>query len=656
VIILICQHADADAVRADVVPAFASAAVRVLPVPPATDPPDPPDPPGPPGSPTPDWAEDPGLAEASAVALWLPDAQVAALLPVAADRAWRLGVLPHPDAPNARAGFGLAAKPADAVADMLATEGEEPVDLLLCNGRPVLNAVVLGDPLIDTSGPDAGAVAASTPARARRRLRRLGVAWRTGLGLFRATPVRLKIRTAKGREIETAALGLVVVEHGKGAVLSRRVIEENAANDGMLNALVYAPRSVLVMLWFLFSAAAFPRSRGPARLPSFVGHIKTADLTITAMKPLAVSVDGRASSATQITLSVRRGALRLVPGRFLSCAERTDEAKEVFRVQGLYSAEMADASKARRLPWLYRASPDEFKSLFQVLRENARVSESYVILMVLSSLLATFGLFADSAPVIIGAMILAPLMSPIMAMGMGVLRQSEQAMRRESVRSFAVGVAVALLCAVALTWVTPLRTVNPQIAARVNPTLLDMGVAVISGIAGAYAHARAEVARSLAGVAIAVALVPPLAVTGIGIGWADWEVFSGAGLLFVTNFAGMVLAAAATFLVLGYSPFHFSRRGLGAALVAVVGVSALLVPSFARMVEEHRVVDTLDGWTSNGLTVSEVRVRRGDPIRVGVTLLSDEPIGVDKIDRVRDAMSELLGRPVQLEATVVVVR
>lgn len=593
----------------------------------------------------------PDIEAGATVVAFMPDAALAVLLPVAATHGWRLGLLPHPDGRNARTGFGLASTVKEAVEDITGCDEEFQVDLLLCNERVVLNTVVIGDPFT-------GAMPGGSPEPKPGKPGWHG--WISGLtrlvsSVFNAAPMPMKLLTAKERSFDTAALGVLVVEHGRSAVLSRRLLGDAPANDGMLHALVYAPRSVLQMLWFLFISAVLPRKDSDA-LPAFVGHIRTEGLTVTSPRPVGYTVDGVKDEAKEIVLTVRRQVLTLIPGRGLDVKEGSSEAKETVRMKGLLSSELMDATKARRLPWLYRATPEEFRNLFQQLRESAKASETYVTLMILSTILATFGLFADSTPVIIGAMILAPLMSPIMAMGMGLVRRGERGLLSSSVRSFLIGVGLALGCAVVMTLVTPLRTVNNEIGTRLNPTLLDMGVAVISGVAGAYAHARAEVAKSLAGVAIAVALVPPLAVAGVGIGWWDWGVFSGAGLLFVTNFAGMVLAASATFLVLGYSPYRFSRRGLAGAALATLAVSALLVPGFARMVDKHRVIDSLDGWRTNGVELRSVDLRYGKPVRVSATLLSDGSMDTEDIDRVKRAVSERLGREIVLEATVVLVR
>ena len=207
-----------------------------------------------------------------------------------------------------------------------------------------------------------------------------------------------------------------------------------------------------------------------------------------------------------------------------------------------------------------------------------------------------------------------------------------------------------------MTWVIPLRSVTGEIAARLSPTLLDLGVAIVSGVAGAYAHAREEVARSLAGVAIAVALVPPLAVSGIGLGWGEWTIFQGSFLLFLTNLFGIVLAGNLTFLLLGFGPFGLARRGLLASLALVAVVSAPLGVGFARMVEEKAVVQALEGWETEGVVLRGTAVQPGDPLHLSVRLLSSSTLDGAAVERVKRAIEARLDRPVTLEATVAIRR
>ncbi|MFG0294219.1 MAG: DUF389 domain-containing protein [Phycisphaerales bacterium JB050] len=594
-----------------------------------------------------DMARLPQVEDGSTIVCYLSDANLRLLLPVAAERCWRLGLLPHPEMKSARAGFGIASKMADAVEDVLKDEGEEQVDILRCNGATVLNSLVIGDPLASAPVMNSGDGIGARLKRLRRMLH----------FLLHTPPIRCKMETAKGQKLETAALGIVVVEHGRSAVLSRRVLEDSALADGMLHCLIYAPRSILMMLWFVVRSAVTRKSSSGKATPSFVGHIKTESLTIETMRPVKASADGEALEDSRFELTVMKGALLLIPGRHLDIEAAATDPKEVFKPGGVPTGDILESLKDKHLPWINRATPEEFRELFQVLRKNAKPSESYIVLMVLATMLATLGLFADSPPVIIGAMILAPMMGPIVAMSMGVLRTTEPALLRDSAKSLAIGVLLAIGCTVVLTVLTPLRSVNSEIAARLNPTVLDMGVAMVSGMAGVYAHARAEIAKSLAGVAIAVALVPPLAVTGIGLGWGDADVFLGAGLLFLTNLAGMTLAAAGTFLIMGYSPFTYSRRGVLVMVAFVLLVTALLVPSFSRMVDDHNIQLALDGWESpSGVIVREVKITHTEPIGLSVQLIDSSPIGMERLDEIKGEIEERLGRKVKLEAQLGVLR
>src|SRR5690606_39532152 len=103
------------------------------------------------------------------------------------------------------------------------------------------------------------------------------------------------------------------------------------------------------------------------------------------------------------------------------------------------------------------------------------------------------------------------------------------------------------------------------------------------------------IAKSLAGVAIAVDLVPPLSVAGIGIGWLDWEVFSGAFLLYLTNLAGIIMFAGITFLFLGFAPFRRARMGLIYTLIIIILVMVPLSLAFNRIKEEASITRDLEG-------------------------------------------------------------
>jgi uncharacterized hydrophobic protein (TIGR00271 family) len=171
------------------------------------------------------------------------------------------------------------------------------------------------------------------------------------------------------------------------------------------------------------------------------------------------------------------------------------------------------------------------------------LSTRYVIMCALSAAIATLGLMLSSPAVVIGAMLLSPLMGPIILLGFAFWTVDWQATRRAIV-GLAVGIGIALLVAILLTALLPLKTPTAEILARTRPNLVDLMIAVFSGVAGAYAviHRRGETAI---GVAIATAVMPPIAAVGFGLGTGEWAISSGALLLFATNLIAIAISAAA---------------------------------------------------------------------------------------------------------------
>ena len=206
---------------------------------------------------------------------------------------------------------------------------------------------------------------------------------------------------------------------------------------------------------------------------------------------------------------------------------------------------------------------------------------SFWVMMVLATGIATFALIQDSTAVVIGAMLVAPLMTPIM--GVSAAAVNGWAVRLG--RSLTL-VLVAALAAVAVAWLIAawLPTVgdisaNSQISSRIEPSLLDFCIAILAGAAGAYATVDPRVSSSLSGVAIAVALVPPLSVVGITLQQGAWEDAVGASLLFLTNFVSIVLAAVTVFVLMGFAllPPNEDQRSRLTRVVGVFAAGAFLI-------------------------------------------------------------------------------
>lgn len=209
--------------------------------------------------------------------------------------------------------------------------------------------------------------------------------------------------------------------------------------------------------------------------------------------------------------------------------------------------------------------------VYEAVSDAGRTGGGYLIMSVLSAAIATLGLLLSSPAVVIGAMLLSPLMGPIILLGFAFWMVDLGA-TRHALFSLAVGLGVALVVAVLLTWVSPLKEPTAEILARTRPNLFDLLVAAFSGIAGGYAVIRQR-GEAVIGVAIATALMPPIATVGFGLGTANWTIALGALLLFATNLIAIALAAAGMAALYGFRP-HFARRNwLGHAAVILILVA-----------------------------------------------------------------------------------
>lgn len=574
--------------------------------------------------------------EDSLVIAYLNDESLRDFLPQASEKHWYIGILPHPEGKITVQGLGLSQKLPEAIEEILTTKGCHKLDLFFCNGRPVFQSVNIGNVFALTE--EKGNSFVSEVFHFLKNIKRLP--------FLSHRPFTLS--SDEEKIISTSALGIVAVEHPLNSVVSKRLIANSSMNDGKFNVLILAPHNIMELLWFLLRSL-LPNRRKINKLPEFIGEIKTSNLKITDDNDIDFAIDGKVHSAIEISLQVVKEALYLKQKSSFSTETEGANDKKSQRVEKLPTGQKKKELTKRKLPILPRATTEEFEELFKVLRENASVSSSFVVMMILSTLIATFGLFGDSSPVIIGAMILAPIISPIVSFSMGMVRYDVN-MMKSGLITILIGTLVSLVFAAGVSLIIPLKIITPEIDARLSPTLLDMGIAVASGVAAAYAHAKSGIAKSLAGVAIAVALVPPLSVAGIGIGWWDWEVFSGAILLYFTNLAGIIMFAGITFLMLGFAPFKRAKMGLIYTFLIIAMVTIPLSLSFNRIRTEARITKQLEGTNVDDIILKDVKVRFGEPLMVSVKLVSgSNPIEAEEMERIKYEIENRIGKPIRLE-------
>jgi len=285
--------------------------------------------------------------------------------------------------------------------------------------------------------------------------------------------------------------------------------------------------------------------------------------------------------------------------------------------------------------------------------QPARVAKltAWWVMLMLSVAIATFGVMQDSTAVVIGAMLIAPLMTPILGSAAAIVN-AWQARILASLGLVAVGVAASIgLAFIIGQWVpiiVPLE-VNSQVTSRISPNMVDMMIALAAGAAGAYANVDRRVSASIAGVAIAVALVPPLSVVGLALQAGMFADSFGAFLLFLTNLVSIILAATAVFFLTGYAPFQQLRenRHEVAVLLRTVALAALVILVPLVFTAENVLSTTgrqdsaqaaVSDWLGDDSTLTAILVEvDGTDVDVFLTGSGELPFVPDLADSLTDA-------------------
>jgi uncharacterized hydrophobic protein (TIGR00271 family) len=264
------------------------------------------------------------------------------------------------------------------------------------------------------------------------------------------------------------------------------------------------------------------------------------------------------------------------------------------------------------------------------LAEGGGLSVGYSVLTILSAAIAVLGLLLSSPAVIIGAMLISPLMGPIVLFGYS-LAMLDQKLVLRSLLAITAGTALAIGVTSAIVWLSPLQTATPEILSRTNPNFFDLLVAIFSGAAGAYAavHRKGE---TLVGVAIATALMPPLAVVGFGLATGNSAIRDGAAGLFMTNLLAIGLTASVVAKLFGFGSRTSGRAAFwqGAAIVAVFVV--LSIPL--------------------GLSLKQIATEAVETEKIRAVLHAYFPDDGDRIYSVNVAFPK--NRPIEIEALVLV--
>ena len=269
------------------------------------------------------------------------------------------------------------------------------------------------------------------------------------------------------------------------------------------------------------------------------------------------------------------------------------------------------------IPPSQRLSSDELHDALNLgAGDVGRKRSAFLIMLVLSAIIAAAGVLGDSTATVIGAMIIAPLATPILGIALGIV-VGQLRLVVSSLLWVLLGVvlvvAIGAMFAVFVADPTALAS-NSQITGRTSPGLLDLAAALATGTAGAFAMSRRDLSTVLPGVAIAISLVPPLGVVGVCAGVGEWDAAMGALWLFLSNVVALIIAGSIVFTLAGYArepsslPTARRRRAyviVGiAAVIVVIPLAFNTVVSFALTSWGLTIRDAAQDWVGSDASAS----------------------------------------------------
>jgi len=309
--------------------------------------------------------------------------------------------------------------------------------------------------------------------------------------------------------------------------------------------------------------------------------------------------------------------------------------------------------------WL-AVSPERRQDVLQAISEGSTPTPNYYVLLGLSALIAAFGLVANSPAVVIGAMLVSPLMTPIFGVSVGLARGDSRLLGPALVAEFG-GVGLVILLSASLGALPFAIEPTPEIFARTTPTLLDLFVAALAGLAGCLATIDERISPALPGVAIATSLTPPLAASGLCLAFGAYQGAWGAFLLFTANFLAILAVSTAVFLLAGFvtqaeigSTVGLLRR-FSVAGVGLLVVTVLLTGSLVDIVRKGRMTRAIQAVLAAEMadeptaTLERVTFHQGSG-RIDVLSTAQAPrvLPPAKVKRIEEALARRLGENVRL--------
>lgn len=308
----------------------------------------------------------------------------------------------------------------------------------------------------------------------------------------------------------------------------------------------------------------------------------------------------------------------------------------------------------------FRVEKNRVGSILQDISEGSAPAPGFYALIAAAALIAGLGLIANSTAVVIGAMLVSPLMTPIFGIALGMIRGNASLLGK-AVRAEAGGIVLAIAFGALLGSIPITTEVTPEMLSRTTPTLLDLLVAVFAGFAGALAAINERISPALPGVAISTAIVPPLATCGLCMACGAYNGAYGALLLFVANFFAILLVSSLVFAIGGLGaaegimPLQRLTRRLIITGFCFLVVAMVLTKALVGMIEDrkrekvvHKVLsDVLERDPTAGL-VDVLQKKRGDELSVLATVRTPKVFSPDRVAQIEEKLVGTLHMPLKL--------
>lgn len=296
------------------------------------------------------------------------------------------------------------------------------------------------------------------------------------------------------------------------------------------------------------------------------------------------------------------------------------------------------------------------QSVRESIEENASLSASFIIMNVLATIIASYGLLVDSTAVVIGAMVIATLLGPIMGIALGLLESSSRLLRR-ALLAEVIGMVCVLLVSLFIGRLYQDIPAGNELLSRTSPSTFDLIIALAGGAAGAYAMVSPRLSVGLVGVAVATALVPPLSTCGIFLARGAIPQAGGAFLLFITNLVAIQFSASVIFLLTGYARFtnqpirwRAILLGNGVSVVLLLLLAIVLGVNLKNVVDRTLYETTIRTQLTRALQIypqaylTEVRFEYdGDRTQVTVVVTTPVPFTSKQVADMKKLLSQPTG-------------